>query len=94
MDVPAIIVMVPAPNPCNIMPPNQGGWVDAVCITGPEEHETCADKSRILMYSEDGTAHCMKFEGQRPNVSVPVSQWTNGITRLTGTTSDSVLIQF
>jgi hypothetical protein len=63
VDVPAISYQVPPSHPCNLP---SGGSADgtmtyAVCITGPETRTTCADKSRVLLTSEDGVAHCIKF---------------------------------
>ena len=53
-DIPAIEDELPAPHPCNV--PSQYGWR----ITAPEKYQTCADKSRILLRAEDGTAWCHK----------------------------------
>lgn len=60
---PAIQITVPASHPCNIDP---GGSSDgtrfAVCITGPETHWTCADKSRVLLHSEDDQHYCLSMK--------------------------------
>ena len=61
IDVPSVKYMVPADHPCNLPSPSSGNIVYAVCVTGPEEHETCTDKTRILLHSEDGTGHCINF---------------------------------
>ena len=65
IDVPSIKYMVPADRPCNISPPTMNGWTEAVCITGPEQRETCTDKTRILLHSEDGTGHCIDFSAMQ-----------------------------
>lgn len=62
VDVPAVSHEVPAPYPCNIAPKSENGAMLAVCITGPETHWTCSDKSRVLLESEDGVKHCVDFK--------------------------------
>ena len=56
IDVPAIQEERPSPYPCNL---SSGPF--AVCITGPEKVWTCQDKSRVLLISEDGVRHCIRF---------------------------------
>lgn len=36
-------------------------WPKETCQDHPPQIWTCADKSRILLYAEDGTRHCLKF---------------------------------
>jgi hypothetical protein len=62
VDVPAISYKVPASHPCNIPASGGDGYSQyAVCVTGPETVVTCADKTRVLLTSEDGKRHCIKL---------------------------------
>ena len=56
LDVPAIEEERPSPHPCNL---SRGPF--SVCITGPEKVWTCQDKARVLLTSEDGVRHCIRF---------------------------------
>lgn len=65
VDVPSVSIEVPAPHPCNLDPGpvgHPGGMVYASCLTGPETHWTCTEKSRVLLEGEDGVKHCIDFK--------------------------------
>jgi hypothetical protein len=71
VDVPSITITVPAPYPCNLSPQGNGyGAVEAICVTGPEQHETCENKARVLLHSEDGKGHCVLFSAIQQEISV------------------------
>jgi len=57
IEVPAVQYEIPAPYPCNL--PTSNG---SDCLTGPETYYKCADKSRILLTSEDGRHWCHKVQ--------------------------------
>lgn len=66
-DIPPITYTTPASRPCNQPSPTDGNVVYAVCVTGPETHTTCQDKTRFLIYSEDGVGHCLRLGKESSN---------------------------
>jgi len=69
VDEAPVTITRPATHLCNLTPePDANGFIPAVCITGPEHVETCADQSRVLLHSEDGTGHCIDFKKIVPNI--------------------------
>ena len=51
-------VIYPKPEPIDVPAIMKGRWSDSSHFEGAY---TCADRSRILLTSEDGKEHCIKF---------------------------------
>lgn len=67
-DVPAVEYTTPASYPCNVNMCS-GGACLASCLTMPEVHWKCEDKSRILLTAEDGKHWC-----HLPEIDYPASR--------------------